>query len=1175
MRYNDGHQIMHKNRTNKQHYSNYHRYYKKNTMRVPQFSSHMTATIIVMAIVVLLSATYVDTTYAGTIYDNKAYAQTNLQNIQTIADHIVINEVDTNPQGKSSENIFDWIEIYNPTTSQVDLSGWQIASSTGTSNVITIQQNTIIKPGQFITYANQQIRFTDINEVIELRNAVGEIIDKTPKITDKYDDHRSWQRIYDGYKLNGNAADWKFSTQSPGASNGKAPQNIERNQVEITIMTDKESYNLGQTVSISGTVSERKFVEKPYFTSEKITLHITGPNYNKEFVMYPDLRLGFSTTLDLHKVLNIEVGTYNISAKYAGATATTSFTVDATRAQNNIIQAKGITISTDSASYIQGQEIIITGATQKQVQFATFKITIKDANNKTVSSGNSIPTDDGKIKSIVTLNELNPAYGTYTVTAEYANEKATTTFEMMPKIKQDSQITIITDKRAYAQGESVTIRGMLNDIWRQVVNVEILQTKQGVIADIDASSHTGFKIDESVQVLEDGSFEYTFGIPNKIQSLGDYKITITGNGIHPSSAIISVVKDPQSFIINTEPLTIHTDKTTYAHNEYITFTGYAADITSTTVGYVASRVSITITDEQGVALQSDVTTKDTQSDIVDNRRITTYETNVIPNESGKYTAKVRVQTSIFDEGNYTAIATYQEHKATVAFTIINQYNISKAEISTDKEVYGLNETVVLNGVFPVTAANEVYVTLVKPDGSTIRSSAAIQDQRFVWEWDTPKVERKHSIKEGELRGITLSVFGVYKLKIFTESESVIKYFKISDDPENDTLADTPLFVTTDKPIYKPGDKLIVSGNVLLYDESTEELREPPRVTIVVKKAVPPFNNIYQSRVYPDNAGAFSSEFTLPVTIFKEDTYRVDAQYESTKASTVFRMLNDYVYGGKGPISLNVSTDRDIYNPGQTVTISGSPNKIIYIEKYEVSVSKKVHDGVDCNLQACGVHATPTTIISPDSTASFVHQYMIPQWVNAIGTYEVVIESSIGINRITFDVVKEEKPEPINQTVSQQFTPKVIIDRYNRLAETEFNIRTYSNTTLEHENDTVIASPVSLVGSMITTKGHEHLVNLQVSTSDGTCVIGQPSEDCMISESTRSQGRIFDVVFLNNETSLRVIYSGTDVRLEKFAIYPNGQTSLPDMTWNVTITKDKNEQPSRFYYKVTYKTIPQG
>ena len=53
--------------------------------------------------------------------------------------------------------------------------------------------------------------------------------------------------------------------------------------------------------------------------------------------------------------------------------------------------------------------------------------------------------------------------------------------------------------------------------------------------------------------------------------------------------------------------------------------------------------------------------------------------------------------------------------------------------------------------------------------------------------------------------------------------------------------------------------------------------------------------------------------------------------------------------------------------------------------------------------------------------------------------------------------------------------------------------------------------------------------------------------------------------------LKVRYSGPDVRLEKFSILPESSNEfLPDATWNVEILKD--EQVSRFYYKVTYKAV---
>jgi len=55
-------------------------------------------------------------------------------------------------------------------------------------------------------------------------------------------------------------------------------------------------------------------------------------------------------------------------------------------------------------------------------------------------------------------------------------------------------------------------------------------------------------------------------------------------------------------------------------------------------------------------------------------------------------------------------------------------------------------------------------------------------------------------------------------------------------------------------------------------------------------------------------------------------------------------------------------------------------------------------------------------------------------------------------------------------------------------------------------------------------------------------------------------------------SLNVRYSGSDSRLEKFSILPESlDVFLPDANWNVEIVKD-DDQVSRFYYKITYKSI---
>ena len=78
-------------------------------------------------------------------------------------DHVVINEVDINPPGDDSATISEWVELYNPTDSDIDMSGWSVASTTILKKTMTISSGTIIEPGQFLTYSYDTVWFTDVN----------------------------------------------------------------------------------------------------------------------------------------------------------------------------------------------------------------------------------------------------------------------------------------------------------------------------------------------------------------------------------------------------------------------------------------------------------------------------------------------------------------------------------------------------------------------------------------------------------------------------------------------------------------------------------------------------------------------------------------------------------------------------------------------------------------------------------------------------------------------------------------------------------------------------------------------------------------------------------------------------------------------------------------------------
>ena len=247
-----------------------------------------------------------------------ALGQTN-----AIADHVVINEIDINPPGDDSKSIAEWVELYNPTDSPIDIGGWSIASTTLLKKTLKISDGTIIKPDSYLLFNHQALWFPDVAEVVELRDKVGNVIDKTPTFTDLTNDYTSWQRTYDGYDTDTDA-DWAFELGNRGMSNGKVPIEEGKSSVTVSITTDKENYIFGDIATITGKVSERTFVEKPYFQPAQIKVNIEGPNFfSKTITLFPDLNLSYKTTINLSKVLGFNGGEYTATVQYADGSAST------------------------------------------------------------------------------------------------------------------------------------------------------------------------------------------------------------------------------------------------------------------------------------------------------------------------------------------------------------------------------------------------------------------------------------------------------------------------------------------------------------------------------------------------------------------------------------------------------------------------------------------------------------------------------------------------------------------------------------------------------------------------------------------------------------------------------------------------------------------------------------
>jgi len=1071
------------------------------------------------------------------------YAQT--------ADHVVINELDINPTGDDSKSISEWVEIYNPTDITIDLSGWEIASTTVLKKTLTLPSGTMILPGEFSKFSYTTIWFTDSNESVELRDDTGVIVDKTPLLSDLENNFSSWQRLYDGYNLNNSISDWKFVSSTTGSTNGKLVEIVNSEAVTVTAVSEKSSYLFGQYAVIQGHVSEEVFIVKPFFQPEPIMVSISGPNFDRTLTLYPDLNLNYDATLSLQQVLGINAGIYDVSVNYAGATANTSFSVgyEIIEQEEKIDGSFGVV--TDQSQYLPGQTVSITGFATEIIPFQGLTFTVTDPQGVMISNGNLFPTN-GEFKTSLFITTIDPPLGTYDIVADYFDKSTTVSFEVIGDIKESVPISLWTDKEFYGLGDTVNITGRLNDHWVDSLDLEILQTKSlSLGVDEQAGGGSVLKILDAVRPDGDSKFSYSFTIPLSDSRLGDYLININKD-VGSVTKIIKVVQNPETYVLNTEPLVITTDQPSYdfSSNNNVIITGRILDpVTRTSFETPVVKINISTSDGRPLEIIGSA----------DAGRLSTsgvsigYDFTAIPEVGGTFTINTDLNRLIFSEGSYTIEAQYQDLLATTSFEIHDDLK-EGTFVSIDKEIYGFNEKVSLNGLL-VTSDRAVDISLTKPDGTVITAGAAIDNQRFSWSWITPISESYQNLKIDDGRSVTKSNLGIYKIQISSSTYSEDLFFKVSLDPENDSISTTPLFVTTEKSLYKAGDELKVVGNLILREQGDEGLVVPERVWIKIVDGTFPFKQIHEAFVYPTQGGTFSSIFELPATIFSEGLYNVRVVYDGIYSESTFSVANDFIFGIDDPVSLLVVADKSEYNPGDTVVISGKPNKLIYLEAYDVSIIKKDSVEINCGSFICGTNAGPITAIQPGPSGSFVYQFEIPDNESAIGLYEASVDANFETKYVPFTVV--EKPLPVKLDV--------IVEKQNRIPEKMISV-----STEEKSVDATSVAPRVITGSLITpTRSDESIVNLKVSSLSGICIIG-PDDDCLVSESTRKPGQIYDVVEVDG-MNLNVRYSGPDVRLEKFSILPESSTAfLPNADWNVEVIKD--EQVSRFYYKVTYKTL---
>ena len=138
-------------------------------------------------------------------------------------DTTLVNEVELNPRGNDEE---EWIELYNPTAVDINISGFEI-NPLFQSPTIELPPDAVIEAGGTYVIELDRSLLSNTGESLVLANATGDIKDRTPSLVDRSDDDRTWQRIPDGNNEWQFVEDTQGSLNDPDTSSTATPGNVE------------------------------------------------------------------------------------------------------------------------------------------------------------------------------------------------------------------------------------------------------------------------------------------------------------------------------------------------------------------------------------------------------------------------------------------------------------------------------------------------------------------------------------------------------------------------------------------------------------------------------------------------------------------------------------------------------------------------------------------------------------------------------------------------------------------------------------------------------------------------------------------------------------------------------------------------------------------------------------
>jgi len=166
-------------------------------------------------------------------------------------------------------------------------------------------------------------------------------------------------------------------------------------------------------------------------------------------------------------------------------------------------QQNPIDVTTDKASYSEGEIIVISGEVRDVYSGTPVAIMVVSPNNSIVTIAQVTVGADKKFSTEITAGGTMKAEGTYTVSVTYGNEtrSATTSFEFGGVTEEET----VEEVMSKVTDSTVSVQGSVNLIGYEITGGKILS----IIPDVDANS-----LIISIDATDDGSLTLT--IPRSV-----------------------------------------------------------------------------------------------------------------------------------------------------------------------------------------------------------------------------------------------------------------------------------------------------------------------------------------------------------------------------------------------------------------------------------------------------------------------------------------------------------------------------------------------------------------------------------------------------------------------------------------------------------------------------------